>query len=482
MGGLYSAMGNTQSQRTLISPVVHTDHGGDADDAMDAIFANKDVRTLLLAISPSYAIYTPALVAAGYNLPELTALMTAPTRPPASCWSGPALWTGRRRERLQLAVDELTNAVPDIDRNKARTILWTIESRFDAPSEWEHTNGKDKVTDSSGEMGLPLVVTAKQDEVRPSEKASSVALGFCEAQKMATTNALREQDHSKLLAASLKSISRSYVGFAAPLATAGYEVPELLALLRAPDCPQGAATCCSRSVPWQDEGSLDEHISCAVQQVAVEVPQIPFHQVRTIICTLALVCTLELEELCDVGWYRQRQSHPTDPRSSHVGTLTPDKRNSTAGAFNYLRNRGDDQLSDLEQDSPTMRPRSAMPSASDSRRSTVAMTADEPKPIKRQGTNTRLSKATDPDVVLSYSSVQTDFMKEVRAKLRESGLVVTDGSEVPPGMDWRRYFFHMASRAQIFVPILSAEYLFSGPCEEVHPLCAACVCHRGVCV
>merc|ERR1711998_136358 len=73
------------------------------------------------------------------------------------------------------------------------------------------------------------------------------------------------------------------------------------------------------------------------------------------------------------------------------------------------------------------------------------------------------------DIVFSYQSAQTEFLIQLREKLRERGFTTTDGTEVGTSGcsgDWRRYYFWMLERCQVFIPILSKEFLLSTACEE----------------
>jgi len=69
-------------------------------------------------------------------------------------------------------------------------------------------------------------------------------------------------------------------------------------------------------------------------------------------------------------------------------------------------------------------------------------------------------------VVLSYQTAQIGLLKRVVAALDEAGIASLDGTHVPPGTDWRRFFFPALSKATVFVPILSREFFFSKGCED----------------
>ena len=57
-------------------------------------------------------------------------------------------------------------------------------------------------------------------------------------------------------------------------------------------------------------------------------------------------------------------------------------------------------------------------------------------------------------------------MHKLVEQLAFRGIETIDGSRVPPGQDWRRFFFPALSRALVFVPILSQSFLFSKACED----------------
>eukprot|EP00656_Telonema_subtile_P039414 TRINITY_DN44521_c0_g1_i1.p1 TRINITY_DN44521_c0_g1~~TRINITY_DN44521_c0_g1_i1.p1 ORF type:complete len:217 (+),score=52.78 TRINITY_DN44521_c0_g1_i1:99-749(+) len=57
-------------------------------------------------------------------------------------------------------------------------------------------------------------------------------------------------------------------------------------------------------------------------------------------------------------------------------------------------------------------------------------------------------------------------MNKLVHALSELGISTVDGSRVPSGMDWRRFFFPSLSRAVVFVPILSDSFLLSAACED----------------
>ena len=69
-------------------------------------------------------------------------------------------------------------------------------------------------------------------------------------------------------------------------------------------------------------------------------------------------------------------------------------------------------------------------------------------------------------VIFSYQSTQTPFLFRVRRVLRQCGLTTVDGTMVPPGMDWRSFYFSMMEKAFSLVIILSPELLRSAACFE----------------
>ena len=69
--------------------------------------------------------------------------------------------------------------------------------------------------------------------------------------------------------------------------------------------------------------------------------------------------------------------------------------------------------------------------------------------------------------IFSYQSTQTPFLFRVRRVLRECGLPTVDGTMVPPGMDWRSFYFSMMERCFCLILILSPELLRSAACFEV---------------
>ena len=58
------------------------------------------------------------------------------------------------------------------------------------------------------------------------------------------------------------------------------------------------------------------------------------------------------------------------------------------------------------------------------------------------------------------------MLSQVVAALNEAGIASIDGTHVPPGKDWRRFFFTALSKAKVFVPILSQDFFFSKACED----------------
>ena len=74
--------------------------------------------------------------------------------------------------------------------------------------------------------------------------------------------------------------------------------------------------------------------------------------------------------------------------------------------------------------------------------------------------------ASYPPVVISYQSNNFEFMVRLRDRLEDVGIETIDGSRTPAGKDWRKFYFTALSRATIFLPILSENYLGSRACED----------------
>jgi len=67
------------------------------------------------------------------------------------------------------------------------------------------------------------------------------------------------------------------------------------------------------------------------------------------------------------------------------------------------------------------------------------------------------------DVIFSYRTIDAAEMMRLRQFLNVIGIKTADGSQVPPGEDWRLWYFDQMHKATVFVPILSRNYT-SGPC------------------
>ena len=76
------------------------------------------------------------------------------------------------------------------------------------------------------------------------------------------------------------------------------------------------------------------------------------------------------------------------------------------------------------------------------------------------------TERSHPPVVFSYSTPQEGLMIRVREALFQAGIESVDGTCVPPGQDWRRFYFPALARADVLIPILSADFLMSGSCEQ----------------
>eukprot|EP00656_Telonema_subtile_P009337 TRINITY_DN14389_c0_g3_i1.p1 TRINITY_DN14389_c0_g3~~TRINITY_DN14389_c0_g3_i1.p1 ORF type:complete len:692 (+),score=168.66 TRINITY_DN14389_c0_g3_i1:374-2449(+) len=70
------------------------------------------------------------------------------------------------------------------------------------------------------------------------------------------------------------------------------------------------------------------------------------------------------------------------------------------------------------------------------------------------------------DVIISYSSTQVMHMKRLSRCLRAMGINAKDGSQVPPGSDWRKWYFKSLEDAAVFVPMLSKQLANSPACFE----------------
>lgn len=82
------------------------------------------------------------------------------------------------------------------------------------------------------------------------------------------------------------------------------------------------------------------------------------------------------------------------------------------------------------------------------------------------------------DVVFSYNSRDEVLMRRTKRALRTAGCTTADGLEVPPGADWRLWYFSQLQRATVFLAIGSEGILRSSFCME--ELRAAR--QRGMCV
>lgn len=71
-----------------------------------------------------------------------------------------------------------------------------------------------------------------------------------------------------------------------------------------------------------------------------------------------------------------------------------------------------------------------------------------------------------PRVMLSYNSAQRDFANKLKARLRAAGLEVwIDREGIEPGTRWRDGFLKAIQARDVFVPILSPEFLQSSHCR-----------------
>jgi len=113
------------------------------------------------------------------------------------------------------------------------------------------------------------------------------------------------------------------------------------------------------------------------------------------------------------------------------------------------------------RDSPLQTPTAAGPTVPGH---TVAGVAGHT--VTRHSASSGHNKKKALDVIMSYNTKNYAFMVQLRTALRARGFSTTDGSEVPPGKDWRRYYFPALCRAKIFMPILSDTFLFSTACED----------------
>src|SRR5688572_27016369 len=71
-----------------------------------------------------------------------------------------------------------------------------------------------------------------------------------------------------------------------------------------------------------------------------------------------------------------------------------------------------------------------------------------------------------PRVMLSYNSAQRAFAETLKLRLRVANLDVwIDRESIPPGTRWREGFVRAIQARDVFVPILSPEFLDSSHCR-----------------
>eukprot|EP00658_Telonema_sp_P-2_P007134 TRINITY_DN12660_c0_g1_i1.p1 TRINITY_DN12660_c0_g1~~TRINITY_DN12660_c0_g1_i1.p1 ORF type:complete len:648 (+),score=105.34 TRINITY_DN12660_c0_g1_i1:459-2402(+) len=69
-------------------------------------------------------------------------------------------------------------------------------------------------------------------------------------------------------------------------------------------------------------------------------------------------------------------------------------------------------------------------------------------------------------VVISFQNHDLAFMRRLRQYLNDRDIPTADSSQVPPGQDWREFLFFKLKKADILIPILGGNYLFSRACES----------------
>jgi len=70
------------------------------------------------------------------------------------------------------------------------------------------------------------------------------------------------------------------------------------------------------------------------------------------------------------------------------------------------------------------------------------------------------------DVIISYQTTQVLDMGRMRRCLNIMGITTADGTQVPPGGDWRGWYFERMESASAFLPVISENYMNSGACYE----------------
>lgn len=70
------------------------------------------------------------------------------------------------------------------------------------------------------------------------------------------------------------------------------------------------------------------------------------------------------------------------------------------------------------------------------------------------------------EVVFSYQSKHKEFLFRLRDWLNAHGVPTVDGTQVPAGEDWRRFYFPKLHHAKILLPLMSESFLFSRACED----------------
>ena len=75
------------------------------------------------------------------------------------------------------------------------------------------------------------------------------------------------------------------------------------------------------------------------------------------------------------------------------------------------------------------------------------------------------------DIIFSYQSTQVALLHRTRRFLNAIGITTADGTQVPPGADWRQWYFHKLNESKVFVAILSRNYYASPACWEEAAMC-----------
>ena len=92
-----------------------------------------------------------------------------------------------------------------------------------------------------------------------------------------------------------------------------------------------------------------------------------------------------------------------------------------------------------------------------------------PKDPNMQWSRVRESVTTEdvpPQVIFSYQSQNVAFLTKLREWLNSKGIDTVDGTQTPPGGDWRHFYFGALRKGSILLPILSKSFVYSRACES----------------